>query len=69
MILHRRNLLTAGAGLMGTALLGGCDRFAGSDAGRQTLQVGEDARPQAQGRKGVVIGEVSKTTYRVILVV
>ncbi|MDP4003702.1 molybdopterin-dependent oxidoreductase [Methylobacterium sp. NEAU K] len=43
MILHRRKLLTAGAGLAGTALLGGCDRFAGTDAGRRTLQAGEDA--------------------------
>jgi DMSO/TMAO reductase YedYZ molybdopterin-dependent catalytic subunit len=43
MILHRRRLLTATAGLAGTALLGGCDRFAGTDAGRRTLRAGEDA--------------------------
>jgi DMSO/TMAO reductase YedYZ molybdopterin-dependent catalytic subunit len=43
MMLHRRTLLSAGAGLMGTALLGGCDRFAGTDTGRRTLQAGEDA--------------------------
>ncbi|SFJ24405.1 molybdopterin-dependent oxidoreductase [Methylobacterium brachiatum] len=43
MILHRRKLLTAGAGLAGTALLGGCDRFAGTEAGRRTLKAGEDA--------------------------
>jgi DMSO/TMAO reductase YedYZ molybdopterin-dependent catalytic subunit len=43
MILHRRKLLTAGAGLAGTALLGGCDRFAGTETGRRTLKVGEDA--------------------------
>jgi DMSO/TMAO reductase YedYZ molybdopterin-dependent catalytic subunit len=48
MILHRRKLLTAGAGLMGTALLGGCDRFAGTDTGRRTLQVGEDANLYVQ---------------------
>lgn len=48
MILHRRKLLTAGAGLMGTALLGGCDRFAGSETGRRTLQVGEDANQYVQ---------------------
>jgi DMSO/TMAO reductase YedYZ molybdopterin-dependent catalytic subunit len=43
MILHRRGLLTATAGLAGTALLGGCDRFAGTDSGRRTLRAGEDA--------------------------
>lgn len=48
MILHRRKLLTAGAGLMGTALLGGCDRFAGTETGRRTLQVGEDANQYVQ---------------------
>jgi DMSO/TMAO reductase YedYZ molybdopterin-dependent catalytic subunit len=48
MILHRRKLLTAGAGLMGTALLGGCDRFAGSETGQRTLQVGEDANLYVQ---------------------
>ena len=48
MILHRRKLLTAGAGLMGTALLGGCDRFAGTDTGRRTLKVGEDANLYVQ---------------------
>ena len=31
MILHRRRLLTATAGLAGASLLGGCDRFAGTD--------------------------------------
>lgn len=48
MILHRRRLLTATAGLAGTALLGGCDRFAGTDAGRRTLRVGEDANLYVQ---------------------
>ncbi|MGH1573026.1 molybdopterin-dependent oxidoreductase [Methylobacterium sp. P31] len=48
MILHRRKLLTAGAGLMGTALLGGCDKFAGTDAGQRTLRVGEDANLYVQ---------------------
>jgi DMSO/TMAO reductase YedYZ molybdopterin-dependent catalytic subunit len=48
MILHRRKLLTAGAGLMGTALLGGCDRFAGTETGQRTLQVGEDANLYVQ---------------------
>ncbi|MEG9528550.1 MAG: molybdopterin-dependent oxidoreductase [Hyphomicrobiales bacterium] len=48
MILHRRKLLTAGAGLMGTALLGGCDRFAGSETGQRTLKVGEDANAYVQ---------------------
>ncbi|KAA0124156.1 molybdopterin oxidoreductase [Methylobacterium sp. P1-11] len=48
MILQRRKLLTGGAGLMGTALLGGCDRFAGTETGRRTLQVGEDANLYVQ---------------------
>src|SRR6478735_30774 len=48
MILHRRNLLTAGAGLLGTALLGGCDRFAGTDSGQRTLKLGEDANLYVQ---------------------
>jgi DMSO/TMAO reductase YedYZ molybdopterin-dependent catalytic subunit len=48
MILHRRRLLTATAGLAGTALLGGCDRFAGTDAGRRTLRTGEDANLYVQ---------------------
>lgn len=48
MILHRRKLLTAGAGLMGTAFLGGCDRFAGTDTGQRTLKVGEDANEYVQ---------------------
>ena len=48
MILHRRKLLTAGAGLVGTALLGGCDRFAGTDTGQRTLKVGEDANLYVQ---------------------
>ena len=48
MILHRRKLLTAGAGLMGTALLGGCDRFAGTETGQRTLKVGEDANAYVQ---------------------
>ncbi len=43
MILPRRKFLTAGAGLIGTALLGGCDKFAGTETGRRTLKVGEDA--------------------------
>ncbi|MCJ2050933.1 molybdopterin-dependent oxidoreductase [Methylobacterium sp. J-070] len=48
MILQRRKLLTAGAGLVGTALLGGCDRFAGTDTGQRTLKVGEDANLYVQ---------------------
>jgi DMSO/TMAO reductase YedYZ molybdopterin-dependent catalytic subunit len=48
MILHRRRLLTATAGLAGTALLGGCDRFSGTDAGRRTLRAGEDANLYVQ---------------------
>ncbi|MBP1178705.1 molybdopterin-dependent oxidoreductase [Methylobacterium sp. PvR107] len=48
MILHRRKLLSAGAGLMGTALLGGCDRFAGTETGQRTLQIGEDANRYVQ---------------------
>ncbi|WP_342110302.1 molybdopterin-dependent oxidoreductase [Methylobacterium sp. SI9] len=48
MILHRRKLLTAGAGLMGTALLGGCDKFAGTETGQRTLKVGEDANQYVQ---------------------
>lgn len=48
MILHRRKLLTAGAGLMGAALLGGCDRFAGTGTGQRTLKVGEDANAYVQ---------------------
>jgi DMSO/TMAO reductase YedYZ molybdopterin-dependent catalytic subunit len=48
MILHRRRLLTATAGLLGTSLLTGCDRFAETDAGRRTLRIGEDANLYAQ---------------------
>lgn len=48
MILHRRRLLSATAGLAGTALLSGCDRFAGTDAGRRTLRIGEDANLYVQ---------------------
>ncbi|MGU3388079.1 molybdopterin-dependent oxidoreductase [Methylobacterium sp. D53M] len=48
MILHRRRLLTAGAGLMGTALLAGCDKFAGTETGQRTLKVGEDANEYVQ---------------------
>lgn len=48
MILHRRKLLTVGAGLVGTALLGGCDRFAGTGTGQRTLKVGEDANAYVQ---------------------
>lgn len=48
MILHRRRLLSATAGLAGTALLSGCDRFAGTDAGRRTLGIGEDANLYVQ---------------------
>ncbi|MGU3663667.1 molybdopterin-dependent oxidoreductase [Methylobacterium sp. A49B] len=48
MILHRRKLLTTGAGLMGTALLGGCDRFAGTETGQRTLKIGEDANAYVQ---------------------
>ena len=40
---HRRGFLTAAAGLFGAASLGGCDRIAGTDWGRRTLRVGEDA--------------------------
>jgi len=48
MILHRRRLLTATAGLAGASLLTGCDRFADSTAGRRTLRVGEDANLYVQ---------------------
>ncbi len=48
MILHRRGLLRGGAGLAGAALLSGCDRFAGTDAGRRTLRLGEDANAYVQ---------------------
>jgi DMSO/TMAO reductase YedYZ molybdopterin-dependent catalytic subunit len=48
MILHRRKLLGASAGLMGTALLGGCDRFAGTETGQRTLKLGEDANAYVQ---------------------
>ena len=48
MILHRRRLLTATAGLAGASLLGGCDRFAGTETGRRTLSIGEDANLYVQ---------------------
>jgi len=48
MTLHRRKLLTVGAGLAGTALLGGCDRFAGTETGRRTLKVGDSANLYVQ---------------------
>lgn len=40
---HRRGFLTAAAGLLGAAALGGCDRFAASPMGQRTLKLGEDA--------------------------
>ena len=40
---HRRGFLTAAAGLVGAASLGGCERIADSDWGRRTLKLGEDA--------------------------
>lgn len=39
----RRRFLTGALGLAGAGLLGGCDRFAGTEAGRRTLRLGEDA--------------------------
>jgi DMSO/TMAO reductase YedYZ molybdopterin-dependent catalytic subunit len=44
----RRRFLKASLGLLGAAALGGCDRFAGTDAGRRTLRLGEDANLFAQ---------------------
>ena len=40
---NRRGILTGAAGLLGAALLGGCDRIAGTGWGRRTLKLGEDA--------------------------
>ncbi|MFG5120571.1 molybdopterin-dependent oxidoreductase [Methylorubrum sp. POS3] len=40
---HRRGFLSAAAGLLGVSALGGCDRFAVTPTGRQTLRLGEDA--------------------------
>lgn len=48
MILHRRRLLTAGAGLVGSAVLAGCDRFAATDQGQRALGLGEDANLYVQ---------------------
>ena len=48
MIVHRRGLLAAGLGAAGAGLLGGCDRFAGTEAGRRTLRAGEDANRYVQ---------------------
>ncbi|GJD46843.1 Protein-methionine-sulfoxide reductase catalytic subunit MsrP [Methylobacterium cerastii] len=41
--LDRRRFLTTVAALGGTAMLAGCDRFAGSAYGPRTLKAGEDA--------------------------
>jgi DMSO/TMAO reductase YedYZ molybdopterin-dependent catalytic subunit len=40
---HRRRFLTAAAGLFGAAVLGGCDRLAGTAFGQRALKLGEDA--------------------------
>ena len=48
MIVHRRGLLAAGLGAAGAGLLGGCDRFAGTEAGQRTLRAGEDANRYVQ---------------------
>ncbi|WP_342152644.1 molybdopterin-dependent oxidoreductase [Methylorubrum sp. SB2] len=45
---HRRGFLTAAAGLLGVSALGGCDRFAVTPRGRQTLKLGEDANLYVQ---------------------
>jgi len=39
----RRGFLAGTAGLLGATALSGCDRFAGTEWGRRTLRVGEDA--------------------------
>ncbi|MFC6776264.1 molybdopterin-dependent oxidoreductase [Methylobacterium gregans] len=44
----RRRFLATSLGLVSAAALGGCDRFAGTDAGRRTLRLGEDANRFAQ---------------------
>ena len=43
LLLNRRRLITAAAGLVGAGALGGCDRFAASSYGPRTLKLGEDA--------------------------
>ncbi|KAB1072052.1 molybdopterin-binding protein [Methylobacterium planeticum] len=43
MVPHRRRFLTAAAGLVAAAALGGCDRLAGTAFGRRALKLGEDA--------------------------
>ncbi|GJE16454.1 molybdopterin-binding protein [Methylobacterium marchantiae] len=40
---NRRGILTGAAGLLSAAFLGGCDRIAGTEWGRRTLKLGEDA--------------------------
>ncbi|KAB1080477.1 molybdopterin-binding protein [Methylobacterium soli] len=48
MIPHRRRFLTAAAGLVGAAVLGGCDRLAGTAFGQRALKLGEDANLYVQ---------------------
>ncbi|MCO6958942.1 molybdopterin-dependent oxidoreductase, partial [Pseudomonas aeruginosa] len=43
LILPRRRFLAAAAGLAGSSLLAGCDRFAATGTGRRVLRAGEDA--------------------------
>lgn len=40
---NRRGFLRAAGGIVGTAVLTGCDRFAGTAFGERTLKLGEDA--------------------------
>ena len=44
----RRGFLAGTAGLAGAAALGGCDRIAGTEWGRRTLRLGEDANLHVQ---------------------
>lgn len=45
---HRRGVLAGFAGLFGAASLGGCDKFAETARGVQTLKLGEDANMYVQ---------------------
>jgi DMSO/TMAO reductase YedYZ molybdopterin-dependent catalytic subunit len=44
----RRGFLAGGAGLVGAVTFGGCDRLAGTEAGRRVLAVGEEANLYVQ---------------------
>jgi DMSO/TMAO reductase YedYZ molybdopterin-dependent catalytic subunit len=46
--LDRRGFLAGGAGLVSAVALGGCDRLAGTEAGKRVLSVGEDANLYVQ---------------------